>query len=611
MKSNMVSSYVNKNLRDLYDCVRYKSLMTSLSQELTTIVGGVFAALDLPAELGVVRVSDRPDLCQFQCNGAMASAKVAKKNPREIAGVIVEALGAHDCFENIEIAGPGFINLDVKKSFVSKFLADNSQKNIGEAVRVGAGRTAILDYGGMNVAKAMHVGHLRSLAIGDCLKRMMRHAGYEALGDIHLGDWGLQMGQIISEFEIRYPEWPYFDADFDGEYPAEPPFEYAELEEVYPKASQGCKDDPERLELARSATAELQAGRAGYVALWRHFIALSIADVKANIAPLGIDFEIWKGESDVNDLIPEMSADLQARGVVVESRGALIINVEREDDNKEMPPLMFEKSDGAATYGTTDLATIYDRVKTYGNLDYLVYETDIRQNLHFEQVFRAAKLAGYVETIELKHIGHGTINGPDGKPFKTREGKAMTFRDMVAACLDKARVRLSEANLLEEIGDEEREDIARKVSCAALKFAELSNQAHMDYVFDLDRMTSFEGKTGPYLLYQAVRIQSLLGKADVDEAAVFDVRDEDQALALLLLEFPAQFELALKNYTPHVLCEYAYRLAQEFSSFYANCHILSEEDAAVRASRLRLAALTHRYLVTILDLLGIAVPTRM
>jgi arginyl-tRNA synthetase len=605
--------------------------MTSLSQELTTIVGGVFAALDLPAELGVVRVSDRPDLCQFQCNGAMASAKVAKKNPREIAGLIQtklmgvghspetyansETVGVqvqgHDVFERIEIAGPGFINLDVKKSFVSKFLAENSQNNLSDAVRVGEGRTAILDYGGMNVAKAMHVGHLRSLAIGDCLKRMMRFAGYEALGDIHLGDWGLQMGQIISEFEIRYPEWPYFDDGFAGEYPAEAPFEYAELEEIYPKASQACKDDADRLELARKATAELQEGRAGYVALWRHFIALSIADIKSNIGPLGIDFEIWKGESDVNDLVPEIAAELKSAGVLEDSEGAQVINVKREEDSKDIPPLMFFKSNGAATYGTTDVATIYDRIKAYPDLTHLVYETDIRQNLHFEQVFRAAERAGYLDGIEFKHIGHGTINGADGKPFKTREGKAMTFRDMVSACLEKARVRLSEANLLEEIGDDEREDIARKVSCAALKFAELSNQAHMDYVFDLDRMTSFEGKTGPYLLYQAVRIQSLLSKAEVDEAAVFDLRDEDMALALLLMEFPAQFELSLKNYIPHVLCEYAYRLAQEFSSFYANCHILSEEDAAVRASRLRLSALTHQYLVTILDLLGIQVPARM
>lgn len=602
--------------------------MTSLAQKLSIIVGQAFEAQGLSAELGVVRVSDRPDLCQFQCNGAMAAAKVAKKNPREVARGVVDFLEkeyeigkqrdhsksapivSNEIFSKIEIAGPGFINLDVTDDYIAAHLAGLDERaGVAES---GAGKTAILDYGGMNVAKAMHVGHLRSLAIGDCLKRLMRFVGYEALGDIHLGDWGLQMGQIISEFEIRYPEWAYFDEGFSGDYPSEAPFAYSELEEVYPLASQACKEDADRLGLARKATADLQDGRAGYRALWKHFIALSIADIRNNIEPLGIDFEIWKGESDVNDLIPEMTEALTRTGVVEASEGAQIIHVEREDDNKDIPPLMFAKSDGAATYGTTDLATIYDRVKTYPNLTHLVYETDIRQNLHFEQVFRAAERAGYIEGVQLKHIGHGTINGPDGKPFKTREGKAMTFRDMVNACREKAGARLGEANLDADIGQDERDDIAAKVTCAALKFAELSNQAHMDYVFDLDRMTSFEGKTGPYILYQAVRIQSLLKKAgDFDASADVKVDDADRSLALLLAELPDHFDNTLKNYTPHVLCEYAYKLAQAFSSFYGNCHILSEEDEALRNSRLTLCAHTHRQLVLVLGLLGITVPARM
>ncbi|NCT40273.1 MAG: arginine--tRNA ligase [Alphaproteobacteria bacterium] len=587
--------------------------MTSLTQKLSVIVGEAFEAQDLPRELGAVRVSDRPDLCQFQCNGAMGAAKQAKKNPREVAQGIVDVLAADDRFGSVEIAGPGFINLKVSDSYLQAHLSD-VQDNIRMGIAMsGGGQTAVLDYGGMNVAKAMHVGHLRSLAIGDCLKRMMRFAGYEALGDIHLGDWGLQMGQIISEFAIRYPQWPYFDANFEGEYSADAPFEYSELEEVYPLASQACKDDEARLELARVATAELQNGRRGYVALWRHFIALSIADIRRNIEPLGIDFEIWKGESDVNDLIPEISDDLKSKGVLEESNGAQVIAVEREGDNKDVPPLMFFKSNGAATYGTTDLATIYDRVKTYPALTHLVYETDIRQNLHFEQVFRAAERAGYADDITLKHIGHGTINGTDGKPFKTREGKAMTFRDMVVACREKADARLAEANLDDDIDQDELDDIAAKVTCAALKFAELSNQAHMDYVFDLDRMTSFEGKTGPYVLYQAVRIQSLLKKAGVDTDGRIDlnITDADRSLALLLTELPDHFDMALKHYSPYVLCDYAYKIAQEFSSFYGNCHILSEEDEAIRTSRLALCALTHRQLVLVLELLGIEVPARM
>lgn len=584
--------------------------MTSLAQKLSDIVGTAFEGLGLPVDLGVVRVSDRPDLCQFQCNGAMAAAKIAKKNPREVAQGVVEALAERDEFIKIEIAGPGFINLDVTDAFIAAHLAGLDER-AGVAAS-GADKTVILDYGGMNVAKAMHVGHLRSLAIGDCLKRLMRFAGYEALGDIHLGDWGLQMGQIISEFQIRYPQWPYFDVDFDGEYPSEALFEYAELEEIYPLASQACKDDADRLELARTATADLQDGRAGYVALWRHFIALSIADIRANIEPLGIDFEIWKGESDVHHLVSQLAKDLTKKGVLEESNGAHVIAIEREDDNKEMPPLMFFKSDGAVTYGTTDLATIYDRVKSYPRLTHLVYETDIRQNLHFEQVFRAVERAGYVKDVQLKHIGHGTINGTDGKPFKTREGKAMTFRDMVVACREKAQARLDEANLDADIGQDELDDIAAKVTCAALKFAELSNQAHMDYVFDLDRMTSFEGKTGPYLLYQAVRIQSLLKKAgDFDQDAGLAIDDADRSLALLLAELPDHFDNALNNYSPHVLCDYAYKLAQGFSSFYGNCHILSEEDAALRQSRLSLCAHTHRQLLLVLGILGIEVPKRM
>lgn len=589
--------------------------MTSLAEKLSDIVGGAFEVLGLPREIGAVRVSDRPDLCQFQCNGAMAAAKIAKKNPREVAQGVVEALADRPELAKVEIAGPGFINLNITDNYLAAHLMTLAADVRFGVAEVGVGRTAILDYGGMNVAKAMHVGHLRSLAIGDCLKRLMRFVGYEALGDIHLGDWGLQMGQIISEFEIRYPEWPYFDAEYAGEYPDAAPFEYAELEEVYPAASQACKEYEERLELARRATAELQNGRRGYVALWRHFIALSIADIKENIEPLGIDFEIWKGESDVNDLIPDMHDALLAKGVVEESKGAQIITVARGDDKQEMPPLLFLKSDGAATYGTTDLATIYDRVQAYSNLTHVVYETDIRQKLHFEQVFRAADRAGYVSDVTLKHIGHGTINGTDGKPFKTREGKAMTFRDMVEACLDKATSRLGEANLADDLTAEERGDIALKVTCAALKFAELSNQAHMDYIFDLDRMTSFEGKTGPYVLYQAVRIQSLLKKAEYEEATVDGCDlvsgDADRALTLLLCELPDHFETALTNYAPYVLCDYAYRLAQEFSSFYGNCHILSEEDADVRGARLRLCALTHRQLCMIVNVLGIAIPARM
>ena len=503
--------------------------MTSLTQHLSKITGEAFTSLGLDPAIGQVRTSDRPDLAQFQCNGAMAAAKPLKKNPREIAAQIIELLQNHEEIESLDIAGPGFINITLTDDFIGQHLqittpqqTDNSDKTI------------IVDYGGMNVAKAMHVGHLRPTVIGDCIKRLLTHAGYNALGDIHLGDWGLQMGQIIHAFELENPDWPYFDPDFTGPYPVEAPFDYAGLEDIYPKASAACKDDPERLEAARRATADLQAERPGYRALWEHFMTLSIMDIKQNLKPLGVNFEIWKGEACVMPLIPEITQTLKSQNIVEESEGAHIIRTENEDDKKEMPPLIFLKSNGAVTYGTTDLATIYDRINTHDHLTQIIYVTDFRQNLHFEQLFRAADRAGYADNLILTHIGNGTINGADNKPFKTREGKAMRFEDMINSTIQKARERLDEANLSDDINEAEREDIAKKVAIAALKFNELSNQPHMNYIFDLDRMTEFEGKTGPYLLYQAVRIQSLLNKAGgTIDSAPLQIDEQSRSLCLL------------------------------------------------------------------------------
>jgi arginyl-tRNA synthetase len=620
--------------------------MSSLAKKLSDILGAAFEAQGLPHTMGTVKVSDRPDLAQFQCNGAMAAAKISGKKPREVAETIINILSTNPVFAKLEIAGPGFINLTVTDLFLSGFLNETGKSNDIGISKTGKG-TIVLDYGGMNVAKAMHVGHLRPTVIGACLKNIVAHAGYNALGDIHTGDWGLQMGQIISEFEIRNPGWAYFDPSFTGRYPDQPPFEYHELEEIYPMASAACKDDPARLERARKATAELQEGRAGYRALLRHFIDLSIKDIKNNLAPLKIEFDIWKGESDAAPLVPEIANDLLKRGIAMKHEGALIIPVALETDKKEMPPLIFFKSDGAMTYGTTDIATIYDRVKTYADLSKIIYVVDHRQSLHLEQVFRAARKAGYTENIELRHIGNGTVNGPDGKPFKTREGKAMTFRDMVATAITRARARIEEAHLAEDASLDEKSEIGRIVAMAALKFNELSNQPHIDYVFDIDRMISFEGKTGPYLLYQAVRIKSLLRKADYETLSplgrgqsrvsgegegenltpsrvsppspnplpngerAFVIQNPDRPLALALCELPDHFESALNNLSPHILCEHAYKLAQEFSAFYAACHILSESDSALRQSRLALCDLTYRQLALILDLLGIEIPDRM
>ncbi|MCD8525827.1 MAG: arginine--tRNA ligase, partial [Alphaproteobacteria bacterium] len=393
--------------------------MSSLTNILSDIVGSAFERLGLDKKLGAVRVSDRPDLAQFQCNGALAAAKQAGKNPREVAQAVLDTLSSRDEFEKLEIAGPGFLNITLKDSFISNNLSNFVQKET-LTDQPGKGQTVVLDYGGPNIAKAMHVGHLRSSIIGDALRRMCLYAGYNALGDVHMGDWGTPMGQIISELEIRNPAWPYFDAAFTGPYPEESPVSMADLEVIYPAASNACKEDPARLDLARKATLELQDGRPGYRALWNHFIAVSIAGMKGNFEALGVQFDLWKGEADSHPFIAAMVDDLKKRGFAVESEGAVVVPVEQESDKKEMPPLILYKSDGAVMYGTTDLATIVERMQEFSPAK-ILYVVDQRQSLHFEQVFRAARKSGIApESTELTHAGFGTMNGPDGKPFKTR-----------------------------------------------------------------------------------------------------------------------------------------------------------------------------------------------
>jgi arginyl-tRNA synthetase len=586
--------------------------MTSLSKKLTVILENAFESLGLPRELGLVRVSDRPDLAQFQCNGALPAAKQAGKTPREVAQGLIEALQGRDEIEKLEIAGPGFLNITLKDSFIAQYLAEYSQKET-LTDQPGTGQTVVLDYGGPNIAKAMHVGHLRSSIIGDSLRRMCLYAGYNALGDVHMGDWGTPMGQIISALEIAHPDWPYFDAAFTGPYPAQSPVSMADLEVIYPAASNACKEDPARLDKARRATLELQDGRPGYRALWQHFIGVSVAGMKGNFEALGVRFDLWKGEADSHPFIAPMVEDLKQRGFAVESEGAVVVPVEEEGDKKEMPPLILYKSDGAVMYGTTDLATIVERVQAY-NPAKILYIVDQRQSLHFEQVFRAAKKSGIAsDGLELTHAGFGTMNGPDGKPFKTRAGGVMKLEDLIAMGVDKAEARLAEADIAKDFEAAEKEDIAHKVAIAAIKFADLQNNRSADYVFDLDRMTSFEGKTGPYLLYQAVRIKSLLRKAEYapQGGPAFILQDADRPLALLLTEFPDHFAGALNNYTPHVICDYVFKLAQAFSTFYAQCHILSEPDQALRSSRLALCAATARMIEVCLGLLGIAIPERM
>lgn len=582
----------------------------SLLQKLSAITGEAFVAEGLPAEMGHVRVSDRPDLAQFQCNGAMSAAKAAKKNPRAVAEAIVSRLSGNPDFSKIEIAGPGFINLNITDDYLS---AQMKEERYG-FMPFGSGETMVLDYGGPNVAKAMHVGHLRPCIIGDSLRRMALFSGYKAIGDVHLGDWGTPMGMILSELERMHPNWPYFDQNFKGEYPKESPVTMADLEEIYPKAAAAAKEDPVKMDAARRATMELQDGRPGYRALWKHFVAVSIAGIKVNYDALGVHFDLWKGEADVHDLIAPMVEKLEKGGYAVKDDGATIVPIKKNDDEKEFPPLILYKRDGAVMYGTTDLATIVERIDLY-NPSKIVYVVDQRQALHFEQVFRAARLSGIAPSnVELTHAGFGTMNGADGKPFKTRAGGVMRLEDMITMAQDAVHEQMKAANVAQDVDKAEQDKIANQVAVAAIKFADLQNQRQSDYIFDLNRFTSFEGKTGPYMQYQAVRIKSLLKKAEAQgdkPADTLVISDENRALALLLAEIPETIATSLRNYTPHVLCDYAYRLANAFSSFYGNCHILSETDIALKSNRLLLCRKVRDQLVLVLDLLGIEVPERM
>ncbi|MES2472135.1 MAG: arginine--tRNA ligase [Pseudomonadota bacterium] len=587
--------------------------MSSLAADLSRIAGAAFAAEGLAESFGRVAASDRPDLAQFQCNGALAAAKAAKANPRVIAEKIAARLKAEPIFSKVEIAGPGFLNLDLTDAALDArgaALADDA--TLG-APGTGAGKTLVLDFGGPNIAKPMAVHHLRSSIIGDCLQRLYRANGWKVVSDVHLGDWGLQMGQLITEIEIMGVAPLYFDPNVVGPYPDESPVSMDDLETIYPRASAACKADPARLEAARRATVDLQAGRPGYRALWRHFVKVTEVGLTREFGALGVTFDLWNGESSVDPLIGPMLEDLKARGLTEVSEGAVVVPVARDDDKKPMPPLILVKSEGGVLYGTTDLATVIERVRDY-DPDLILYVVDHRQHGHFEQVFRAAEKANLGGRAHLEHVGYGTMNGPDGKPFKTRAGGAMKLYDLMEMGKAEAEKRLAEQGIGADYSAEERGEIARKVGIATIKFADLSNHRSTDYIFDLERFSKFEGKTGPYLQYAAVRIQSMLRKAKeqghtVGAPAIHS--PEERRLILQLLSLGDLLSSAEEKRAPNMLCEYAFELAQNFSRFYSEHHVLSESDPALRAARLGLCGLVLAVLTRVLDLLGIEVPERM
>ena len=557
---------------------------------------------------GRVTVSNRPDLCEYQCNGALAAAKQYHCAPIKIAQAVVEKLNAED-YSLVEAVNPGFINLKLSGHFLKEYLETMRTAPKFGAAQIGAGKTVVVDYGGANVAKPLHIGHLRPAIIGESLKRLYKYLGYNAIGDVHLGDWGLQMGLIIAELSERQPELPYFDPDFTGEYPKEAPFTVTDLEEIYPTAS-AKKADPEFSHKAHQATLELQQGRRGYRALWRHIMNVSVADLKKNYDNLDVHFEKWLGESDADPYIPPMVEDMKKRGIAVPSEGAWVIPVAQEGDKKEMPPCILVKSDGSSIYATTDLATLVQRMQDW-HPDKVLYVTDKRQNLHFEQVFRAARKAGIVpDTTELEHVGFGTMNGKDGKPFKTRDGGVLRLETLISDMTDFVRAKVVENRIVEP---EEVEPTTAKIAMAALKYGDLSNQPTKDYNFDMERFAAFEGNTGPYILYTIVRIKSILSRYGEWENLPIQEPANDYAkdLMLAITKFGPALEGALKTSSPNLICAYVYELAGCVNKFYHETPILKEEDETVKAGHIALIGLAKNILEASIDLLGFHAPEKM
>ena len=582
--------------------------MEKILDIITQKMQQAFEAAGYDPAYGRVTVSNRPDLCEYQCNGALSAAKQYKCAPIQIAKAVVEQLNAQD-YSLVEAVMPGFINLKLSGSFLQGYLEQmRTAKKFGVAMS-GAGKTIVVDYGGANVAKPLHIGHLRPAIIGESLKRLYRFLGWNTIGDVHLGDWGLQMGLIIAELSEREPELPYFDPDYTGDYPTEAPFTVTDLEEIYPTAS-ARKSDPEFSHKAHQATLELQQGRRGYRALWQHIMNVSVADLRKNYDNLDVHFEKWLGESDADPYIPAMVEDLKARGIAVQSQGAWVIPVAEEGDKKEIPPCILVKSDGSSIYATTDLATLVQRTRDW-HPDKVLYVTDKRQNLHFEQVFRAARKAGIVPPeTELEHVGFGTMNGKDGKPFKTRDGGVLRLEALISDMTDFVRAKVVENKIVD---DSEVEATTAKIAMAALKYGDLSNQPTKDYNFDMERFAAFEGNTGPYILYTIVRIKSILTRYGAWEGLPIQVPANDCAKDLMLsvTKLGPTLEQAQKTSCPNLICAYIYELAGCVNKFYHETRILSEEDEGLKAGYISLIGLSKDILETCIGILGFSAPEKM
>lgn len=583
--------------------------MEKILDIITEKMRQAFADAGYDPAFGRVTVSNRPDLCEYQCNGALAAAKQYKCAPIQIAKAVAEKLDAAD-YSMVEAVMPGFLNLKLSDSFLRQYLEQMRTEADFGIPKTGTGKTIVVDYGGPNVAKPLHIGHLRSAIIGESLKRMYKFFGYSTIGDIHLGDWGLQMGLIIAQLHDEQPDLCYFDPDFTGEYPEQPPFTISQLEQIYPAASARKKEDAAFAERAHTATFELQNGRRGYRAIWQHIMKLSVADMTKIYNALDVHFESWLGESDADPYIPAMIQDFKDKGLAVESEGALVVPVSLESDKKEVPPCILVKSDGSSIYATTDLATMVQRMESF-HPDKILYITDKRQSLHFEQVFRAARLGGIVpENVELEHLGFGTMNGKDGKPFKTREGGVMRLEQLIADMTAFVREKVVENQI---VSAEEVDATTAKIALAALKYGDLSNQPTKDYVFDMDRFAAFEGNTGPYILYTIVRIKSILAKyGSWENLPIQDpVNPSAKDLMLAITKFTPALESALAASAPNLICAYIYDLAGCVNKFYHETPVLKEEDPAIKAGNIALLGLARNILETCIHLLGFSAPEKM
>ncbi len=588
--------------------------MEKLLDRITAAVSEAFVNCGYEAEYGKVTISNRPDLCEYQCNGAMAGAKKYHCAPIQIATKVAESLKDQELFSEVDAVNPGFLNLKLSPAYVQEYLQAMADDERLGCDRTEKPKTIVIDYGGPNVAKPLHVGHLRSAIIGESVKRLGRFVGHNVTGDIHLGDWGLQMGLIITELRERKPDLVYFDENYTGEYPTEAPFTISELEEIYPAASARSKEDEAYKEQAMHATYLVQHGHRGYQAILQHILNVSVTDLKRNYANLNVEFDLWKGESDAQPYIPDMVEKLKKEGFAYESEGALVVDVKEDTDTKEVPPCMILKSDGASLYTTTDLATLVERRKLF-DPDEVIYVVDKRQEMHFIQVFRCAKKTGLVKPeTDLEFLGFGTMNGKDGKPFKTREGGVMRLEYLISDINEKMYQKIAENP---EISEEEARETARKIGLSAIKYGDLSNQASKDYVFDIDRFTSFEGNTGPYILYTIVRIKSILNKYQAQGGDLAKGRipaaenDSQKTLELTLARFNGALENAFDELAPHKVCAYIYELANAFNKFYHETKILGEENEEKRADLVAVLQLTKRVLETCIDVLGFEAPERM